>query len=229
VSAFGSWDVGWERLDWPTEDDADQWWEDPDDVANGRSFDDPIALYEALDELRQTDFDDEGALKAWPDHAANDREINSLFPEDKLKEIAARESAAKLASADVLRQQLARLKEGWPELSRRIHNQLFPHAEFQHMLHEAGAPVESDEIGIDTDRLRRSYLLAYHIRRPFTVLDLARRTGLLEPALDKIPLPCREGQGEGLTTRRPVPKKTSRRATPSGNHDGVAVRLAIQT
>jgi glycerol-1-phosphate dehydrogenase [NAD(P)+] len=145
-----------------------------------------IALYEALDELRQTDFDDEGALKAWPDHAANDREINSLFPEDKLKEIAARESAAKLASADVLRQQLARLKEGWPELSRRINNQLFPHAEFQHMLRESGAPVEPEHIGIAPSRLRRSYLQAYHIRRRFTVLDLAVRANVLDRCLDAV-------------------------------------------
>jgi glycerol-1-phosphate dehydrogenase [NAD(P)+] len=156
-----------------------------------------IALYEALDELRQIDFDVERAVKSWPDHAANDREINSLFPEDKLKEIAARESAAKLASPDILRQQLARLKEAWPELSRRIHNQLFPHAEFKDMLREAGAPVEPEHIGIGTDRLRRSYLQAYHIRRRFTVLDLARRTSLLEPALERIfaTSPSLEGRG----------------------------------
>ncbi len=158
-----------------------------------------IALYEALDELRQTDFDVEGAAKSWPDHAANEREIDELFPEDKLKEIAQKESAAKLASADVLRQQLARLKEGWPELARRIHNQLFPHAEFQHMLREAGAPVEPGHIGIEPSRLRRSYRQAYHIRRRFTVLDLARRTGLLEPALEKIysTSPSLEGRGKG--------------------------------
>lgn len=145
-----------------------------------------IALYEALGELFQTDFDVERAVKSWPDHAVNVCEIKSLFPDDKLKEIAARESTIKLLPADALRQQLTRLKEGWPELARRLAAQLIPRPEFKHMLREAGAPVESEQIGIEPERLRRSYREAYHIRRRFTVLDLARRTSLLEPALEKI-------------------------------------------
>jgi glycerol-1-phosphate dehydrogenase [NAD(P)+] len=54
------------------------------------------------------------------------------------------------------------------------------------MLREAGAAYEPEQIGISQDRLRRSYRQAYHIRRRFTVLDVARRAGLLEPALDLI-------------------------------------------
>jgi glycerol-1-phosphate dehydrogenase [NAD(P)+] len=54
------------------------------------------------------------------------------------------------------------------------------------MLREAGAPYESEQIGVSPERLRRSYWQAYHIRRRFTVLDFARRTGLLEPSLDRV-------------------------------------------
>jgi glycerol-1-phosphate dehydrogenase [NAD(P)+] len=145
-----------------------------------------IALYEALDALFRTEFDIDGAVKAWPDRAANDREIDALFDDEGLKGIAKTESGAKLISPEVLRRQLMQLKDSWPELSRRLAAQLIPHDQFKEMLREAGAPVESEQIGIEPARLRRSYLQAYHIRRRFTVLDLARRTGLLEPALDQI-------------------------------------------
>jgi glycerol-1-phosphate dehydrogenase [NAD(P)+] len=85
-----------------------------------------------------------------------------------------------------LRPQLEKLKRGWPELQRRLAKQLIPQDEFRDMLREAGAAYTPEQIGITAERLRRSYRQAYHIRRRFTVLDFARRTGLLEPALNKI-------------------------------------------
>jgi glycerol-1-phosphate dehydrogenase [NAD(P)+] len=49
-----------------------------------------------------------------------------------------------------------------------------------------GAPTSPGEIGISRERLRRSFRRAYHIRRRFTVLDLAVRTGLLDECLAEI-------------------------------------------
>jgi glycerol-1-phosphate dehydrogenase [NAD(P)+] len=52
------------------------------------------------------------------------------------------------------------------------------------MLQEAGCPYEPEQIGISRVRLRQSYEQALFIRRRFTVLDLAHRTGFLEASLD---------------------------------------------
>jgi glycerol-1-phosphate dehydrogenase [NAD(P)+] len=46
-----------------------------------------------------------------------------------------------------------------------------------------GAPTEPEQIGISRDRLRASFVRAFHIRRRFTVLDVAVRTGTLDPLL----------------------------------------------
>jgi glycerol-1-phosphate dehydrogenase [NAD(P)+] len=54
------------------------------------------------------------------------------------------------------------------------------------MLRAAGAPVEPEEIGISRARLRESIRQAFFLRRRFTVLDLAVRSGLLEPALSEL-------------------------------------------
>ena len=43
-----------------------------------------------------------------------------------------------------------------------------------------GAPTEPEQIGISRERLRDSFFRAYHIRRRFTVLDVAVRTQTLD-------------------------------------------------
>ena len=145
-----------------------------------------IALYEAFARQPIDSLDAGGAAKHWPDPMDNDAEVAELFAHDELKQKAFEESRAKLASRDEVRAQLERLREVWPELSRRLANQLLPHGEFRDMLRAAGAPYVSEAIGIDRDRLRRSYRQAYHIRRRFTILDVVRRAGLTEPALDDV-------------------------------------------
>jgi glycerol-1-phosphate dehydrogenase [NAD(P)+] len=145
-----------------------------------------IALYEALARQPIETLDVDAAVKRWPDAMANDAEIAELFAHDEMKQKAYEESRVKLVSREVVRAQLERLKADWPEISRRLTAQLIPHAEFRDLLKDAGAPYVSESIGIDRDRLRRSYRQAYHIRRRFTILDVARRAGLMEAALDDV-------------------------------------------
>jgi len=145
-----------------------------------------IALYEALTRQPIETLDVDAAADRWPDALANDAEIAELFAHDELKQKAYEESRVKLVSREVVRAQLERLKADWPEISRRLTAQLIPHAEFRDLLKDAGAPYVSESIGIDRDRLRRSYRQAYHIRRRFTILDVVRRAGLMDAALDDV-------------------------------------------
>jgi glycerol-1-phosphate dehydrogenase [NAD(P)+] len=145
-----------------------------------------LALYEALCEADVATLDLDAAVRQWPDSRRNEQEIEELFDQDELIAKARQESSLKLVSRERLREQLRGLKAEWPAIERRLHEQLVPRNEFRDMLREAGAPYESEQIGVSAERLRRSYWQAYHIRRRFTVLDFARRTGLLEPSLDRV-------------------------------------------
>jgi glycerol-1-phosphate dehydrogenase [NAD(P)+] len=114
-------------------------------------------------------------------HAAPDverDEIEAMF-EPELRDVAVKETAAKANPPDLIN----RLRAIWPELVKRLRAQLPPADELASMLARAGAPTEGEQIGISRDRLRRSFRLAYHIRRRFTVLDLATRTGVMEACL----------------------------------------------
>jgi len=142
------------------------------------------ALYEYLLEHPMGTLEVERCCNAWPDLETIEGTIRELFPPGELAEKAIEETRAKHPDTLKLRSQLQRLIDAWPELKKRLSEQLIAFAELKHMLGAAGAPNEPAQIGISVQRLRKSFYQATYIRRRFTVLDLALRTGLLEPALE---------------------------------------------
>jgi glycerol-1-phosphate dehydrogenase [NAD(P)+] len=144
------------------------------------------ALYEQL--LRQPfeQLDVERCVARWPEAAAAEAESRRLFASDDFTATAVAETAAKHVAGDALRRQLGRLREVWPATRARLLHQLLPRAEVIRRLRAVGAPVEPEEIGLTRERLRRSFRRAQHLRRRFTVLDLAVRTVSLDSALDAL-------------------------------------------
>jgi glycerol-1-phosphate dehydrogenase [NAD(P)+] len=145
-----------------------------------------LALYEALLATDIVDLDIESAAAAWPDDAANEREIAELFPSAELRRKALLESGTKHVNRNALRSQLQLLKQEWPRIRDPLLRQLIPRSEVRDMLLAAGCPVEPEQIGISPDRLRTSFRKAYHIRRRFTILDVVRRANLWDAALDEV-------------------------------------------
>jgi glycerol-1-phosphate dehydrogenase [NAD(P)+] len=144
------------------------------------------ALYERLLAKEMENLDVERCCAAWPDEKSWAVRARDLLGEGELAEVAARELGAKHSSPAQLSAQLRLLKAVWPKLREQLRAQLLPLATLRQMLHDAGAPTEPEHIGITRARLRQSYWQAFCIRRRFTVLDLAVRTGLLDICLDEI-------------------------------------------
>jgi glycerol-1-phosphate dehydrogenase [NAD(P)+] len=145
-----------------------------------------LALYEFVMSSDIAALDIELAVEAWPDAEANEREIDSLFPQPDLRRKAVLESGLKHADRDALRKQLQQLKTEWPRMRERLAGHLIARREVRDMLQAAGCPVEPEQIGISNARLRESFRKAYHIRRRFTIFDLVRRTNLWDEAIDSI-------------------------------------------
>jgi glycerol-1-phosphate dehydrogenase [NAD(P)+] len=145
-----------------------------------------IALYEVLLSTDVANLDVDSAVDAWPDVAANEREIAELFPSPDVERKALLESGAKHVDRETLRAQLQLLKREWPRIHDRLARQIMSRSEVHDMLRAAGCPVAPEQIGIPPERLRASFRKAYHIRRRFTILDVVRRANLWEPALDTV-------------------------------------------
>ena len=123
-------------------------------------------------------------LTQWRDAEVVEAVVRKKFAGTDFVETAVTETRAKHIPTAELRAQLERLKTSWPEIRARLQTQLLPAAEIKRRLALVGAPTAPEEIGISAARLRDSFSRAYHIRRRFTVLDVAVRTGLLDRFLD---------------------------------------------
>jgi len=145
-----------------------------------------IDLYEVLMASDIANLDIDSAIAAWPNKTDNESEIAELFPVHDLQRKALLESGIKHADGETLRSQLQMLKTNWPRIQDRLARHLIPRGQMHDMLQAAGCPVVSEQIGISPERLRASYLKAYHIRRRFTILDVIRRADLWNSALDQV-------------------------------------------
>ncbi len=141
-------------------------------------------LYEALLAHDFTALDVDATVTKWRPFSAVEPHLRQTFAGTDFVTTAIAETEAKHPSADDLRTQLVLLKQRWPAIRTRLQVQLLPSAEMQRRLAASGAPTEPEQIGISRARLRDSFARAYHIRRRFTVLDVAVRTGTLPTLLD---------------------------------------------
>jgi glycerol-1-phosphate dehydrogenase [NAD(P)+] len=144
-------------------------------------------LYDFLLSRELTRVDIVRLVDAWPttpDDAAAEARRHFDIPE--LADKADEETRAKYITPEDLRSHLMVVAAKWPDLRARLRQQLIPAAGLRQMMSDAGAPTAPEEIGISRRRLRDSFRQAYHIRRRYTALDLAVRTGTLDAALDHL-------------------------------------------
>lgn len=120
----------------------------------------------------------EGALPPEEDDDAL-RALHAHLEEAALDELLT-EAGAKRALVPPRAERRALLLSRWDEIWGRLDTQLAGSASLVRDLELAGAPAAPEEIGLDPVRLRDTVLRARHMRRRYTVLDLAADLGALE-------------------------------------------------
>lgn len=146
-----------------------------------------LAITAFYEQVLQTPFeqlDTEACCANWPTDKEIEARAVQMFKDTDFPTIGVQETCAKAVTKELLAAQLQRLKEGWGELKIRLTDQLLPYREVKKQLALVGAPTEPEEIGITRRRLRETFIRAQYIRRRFTVLDLAVRTGYMGKWLD---------------------------------------------
>ena len=135
-----------------------------------------LAFYEELMKSDMKSLDIEACVTAWPSLEEAEEKAIEMFKGTDFPMIGATEIKAKYVSKDELREQLSRLVENWDVIKERLAKQLVTVDEAVRRLDAVGAPTKPEQIGISRARLRDSIIEALHIRRRFTILDLAIRT-----------------------------------------------------
>jgi glycerol-1-phosphate dehydrogenase [NAD(P)+] len=148
-----------------------------------------LAITALYDQLLKTDFENldiPASLAQWPTLEELKKQSLAIFEGTDFPEIGLQESSAKYNNHQELERQLQLLKENWPNIKAKLNKQIVPFQEAKARLATVGAPTEPEQIGISRERLKETFVRAQYIRRRFTILDLAVRTGHLEQWLDKL-------------------------------------------
>jgi len=145
-----------------------------------------LALYECLLSMDVTQLDVEACVSAWPTLEAQQKVAVEMFAGTDFPDLGVTEVTAKYCSPEELRRQLETLKKDWPEIKARLEKQLVPSREVRRQFSVIGAPTAPEEVGVSRERLRASFIRAQHVRRRFTIFDLAVRMGCLETWLDQL-------------------------------------------
>lgn len=144
------------------------------------------ALYEQILERDFGALNIDAVCEAWPTWEEMEKEVREAYSDSKLQEAAVNETGAKYVGADELRQRLELVRERWPELREKVAGQLMPAEQIQAMLQATGCPTTPAEIGLDWEEFKATYSRAQMLRKRYTVLDLARETGILEECVDEL-------------------------------------------
>ena len=96
------------------------------------------------------------------------------------------ETKGKYVDKDGLRKQLETLKSAWPELSRKIREQIIPFETVRENLRLVGAPYEPEMIGVSRERFRRTVSYIPYMRSRFTNIDVIYRVGWMDEFIEKM-------------------------------------------
>jgi glycerol-1-phosphate dehydrogenase [NAD(P)+] len=142
------------------------------------------ALYEELLKTPVENLDIQACCKAWPAQEELAAQALEIFKDTDFPEIGKQETQAKYITKEALAGQLLLLKNNWPDIKKSLSQQLVPFEEARRRLKLTGAPTEPEDIGVSRAYLKQTFIRAQYIRRRFTILDVAVRTGLLESWLE---------------------------------------------
>lgn len=133
------------------------------------------------------DVDVEACVQAWKSWDEMEDEIRTVMA-GKPGHIARglEETKGKYVDRDGLRAQIQALKVAWPELQRRIREQIIPFEQVRENLRQVGAPYEPEMIGVSRERFRKTVSYIPYMRSRFTNIDVIYRLGWMDEFLEKM-------------------------------------------
>ncbi|MBJ7599645.1 MAG: sn-glycerol-1-phosphate dehydrogenase [Candidatus Nephthysia bennettiae] len=144
------------------------------------------ALYEQILRRDLSSLDVQALVSAWPSWEEVEQAVRAAHKTPGLDKAAIVESRIKYISADKLAERLELLSARWPELRKRIEEQLLTADQLRQMLGAAGCPTHPSEIGLSLSDFKDTYYRSRMIRRRYTVLDLATEAGILSECVDEL-------------------------------------------
>lgn len=148
-----------------------------------------LAMCAAFDELFKLDLtqlDVEACLAAWPSLEQEQERALKLFEGTAAPKLGYESITSKYEDKEKVREDLARLVAVWPEFKTKLQGQVYSFAKMQDLFRRAGAPYETEHIGVSREQIRDMFPIVQLMRYRYNLLDLAKRGQFYDSIVDPI-------------------------------------------
>lgn len=130
--------------------------------------------------------DVERCVAQWPSLEEEEARARDIFKGFVDSELGVRSIDVKYAGRDVVRDQLTRVKERWPELREKYRGQLYTFEKMQRFFRIVGAPTDPADIGVTRRQLYDMLPFVQLMRHRINLLDLARRALIYDELVGRV-------------------------------------------
>ena len=148
-----------------------------------------LTMCAAFDELFKQDLsqlDVEACLAAWPTLESEQARALELFKDTAAPKLGYESITSKYEDKEKIREDLERLVATWPEFKAKLQGQVYSFAKMQDMFRRAGAPYETEHIGVKREQIRDMFPIVQLMRYRYNLLDLAKRGQFYDAIVDPI-------------------------------------------
>lgn len=144
------------------------------------------AVFDELFKMDLSKIDVEACVKAWPTLEQEQARALELFKDFPAPELGYTQITKKYDDASVVREQLVKIKESWPEFKEKLKGQVYSFKKMQSLMKAAGAPYDPSMIGVSRRMLLNMFPKVQLMRYRFNVLDLAKRGCFYDPLVEAV-------------------------------------------
>ena len=133
--------------------------------------------------------DPEACAAAWPTIDEEQMRAIGIFRDFPAPKLGYTEITKKYNDAATGREQVARVRDCWPEFKQKLQAQLWSFEKMRKCFEVVGAPTDPSDIGITRHKLHDMFEKVQLMRWRFNVLDLAKRGRFYDELVNAIFLP----------------------------------------
>lgn len=137
-------------------------------------------VYEKILAYDYSNLDVESCLSNWKPLAEQERIGAEMFAGTRFPELGVKAVRSKYVDIETVRKRLNDFKSRWPEIKKRLENQLVPSVEVERRLRVIGAPVSPEEIGSTVEQSLADARKTVFMRDRYMALDFLALTGQLD-------------------------------------------------
>lgn len=144
------------------------------------------AFFDEFCKMDLSGLDVEACVAAWPTLEQEQQRAHDLFADFVDPELGFNVINQKYQGPDEVREELARIKDQWPELRDEYRAQVYSFEKMQKLFRIVGAPTDPADIGVTREQLKAMVPVTQLMRWRINLLDLAKRARIYDTLVERV-------------------------------------------